>query len=101
MHQAIRLQKSAKTPQTQIQSGNRSLEDFEMINKRLVSNQNAMPENIRVACHTNKQREAINVATWVTHLDEHGSNQGSVALADELKVRRESHRACPSHPIDK
>ena len=66
-----------------------TLEDFEMINKRLVSTQNRMPNDIRVACHTNKQREAVNVATWVTHLDEHGSNQGFVILADELKVRRQ------------
>ena len=41
-----------------------TLEDFDMINQRLVSDQNPMPDNIRVACHTNKQREAINVATW-------------------------------------
>ena len=55
--------------------------DFDAINSRLVTDANPLPTNVRAACKTNYQREAINAGTWLQHLEQHGANQGFVAFA--------------------
>jgi len=69
--------------------------DFKMINSRLVSPSNPLPKNVRSGCKYNSEREAINVATWIEHLKEHGSAQGLVILADNVKVRRKGEADKP------
>jgi len=63
-------------------------EDFATINSRIVSDDNPLPNNIRVGCKYNSEREAINASTWLQHLHDHGENQGLVILADNVRVRR-------------
>jgi PIF1-like helicase/Helitron helicase-like domain at N-terminus len=67
-------------------------EDFILLNSRIVSPTNPLPAPpalLRVACKTNSEREAINTATWLTHLETHGSQQGLVVLADHVLLQCE------------
>ena len=61
--------------------------DFDAINSRLVTDANPLPTNVRAACKTNYQREAINAGTWLQHLEQHGANQGFIIFADQIHVK--------------
>jgi hypothetical protein len=67
-------------------------EDFILLNSCIVSPTNPLPVPpalLCVACKTNSEQEAINTATWLTHLETHGDQQGLVVLADHVLVQRE------------
>ena len=64
-------------------------EDFEIINTRVISSISKLPNNIKVACKTNEDREAINVGTWLKYLREHGEDKGLIILADNIQIVRE------------
>ena len=69
--------------------GHPTISDFISVNNRLVTPSNPLPKNVRVACKRNDEREAINVATWLQYLQEHGEDKGFVILADNVHVRRD------------
>ena len=62
--------------------------DFNKINGRIVTDDKCLPADVRAACKKNDEREAINVANFLKHLEEHGENQGLIVLADEVQVRQ-------------
>ena len=63
--------------------------DFITLNERIVSYHNPLPKNARVACKQNDEREAVNVATWLQYLTEHGEDKAFVILADNIEIRVE------------
>ena len=71
-------------------------DDFDTINSRVVSEHNPLPKNIRAACKTNAEREAINVGTWLQYLQEHGEAQGLVILADKFGILPKNY---PTQPL--
>ena len=73
-----------------------TLEDFNIINSRLVSPFNPLPKNVRVACKTNAEREAINTAIWIKHLKTHGEQQGLIVLANNIQIRQDG---APEKPL--
>ena len=62
--------------------------DFVKLNGRVVTDDNNIPQDVRAGCKTNDQREAINVANFLTHLQQHGEKQGFIILADNVEVRQ-------------
>ena len=56
-----------------------------------MTDDNPLPNNAKIACRQNDEREAINVGTWINYLCEHGEDQGLVVLADDIIVKREGH----------
>ena len=62
-------------------------EDFNILNDRAITKNNPITmENTRVACTTNKHREAVNTGTWLRHLETHGDSQGFATLADKVAL---------------
>ena len=63
--------------------------DFIAVNNRIVSYSNPLPRNVQIACKRNDEREAVNVATWLQYLSDHGEDKGFVILADNVEIRIE------------
>jgi hypothetical protein len=61
------------------QNGAPTLEDIQVINKScLVSDTHVPPNNVQVACYTNRDRDAINCATFENYCDLNGPKDGTV-----------------------
>jgi hypothetical protein len=70
-----------------------TVEDFKLINSRVLRNGHQIPPNTRAGCQKNIEREAFNVSTWMKHLEENGEESGMIILADNLSIKRKHEKA--------
>ena len=81
--------------------GNPTREDIRKINSRVCANANNLPPNIRYATYTNKDRDAINAATfskYCTSANDDSANiisSAVIVLSDNLQVRNGKKKLVP------
>jgi hypothetical protein len=65
--------------------------DFDFINSRVIKNENELPDDITYAVHANRDRDAINTATFNKYVDQFGSDQVVLILSDHVQIRSKTH----------
>ena len=71
--------------------GHPTQSDFELINSCVIVSEDELPDNITYAVHMNKDRDAINIASFNKYLDHYGPSKTVVILSDKMKIKSNVH----------
>ena len=57
----------------------------------MIKNENELPDDITYAVHANRDRDAINTATFNKYVEQFGSDQVVLILSDHVQIRSKTH----------